>query len=304
MDRVVIVTKRTRLDGLVREHLTFGAARFLLESKGQSIKPYEEEHAVYRVALAEIRAQIPNDIPVVSVERENLPHFLFREKDTVIACGPDGLFVNIAKYLGNQPLIAVNPDPRMVAGVLMRFPPQAVGKLIAAVHTGGARMEKLPLLKASIDSERVVWAVNDVFIGRRDHASARYIISFAGKDEKQSSSGLIVSTGVGSSGWMRAIAAMVTGLSTENHPHQLSRLPGPASEELVFAVREPFPSPSSGVSIVTGRITPDSPLKVISEMPDGGYIFSDGILEKAQPWNAGSTVTISVGERYIQRVVG
>jgi len=303
MDRVVIVTKPSRLEELVLQRLTEGAAKFILESRGQSIEPYNEEDAAYKAALAEVRQQIPNDLPVTTVRREDLPNFLFRDKDLIVVCGPDGLFVNLAKYIGNQPVLTVNPDPKTVAGVLMLFPPQAVRSAIAQVQDGKHRLERFPFVKASIADDRVVWGVNDIFIGRKDHVSARYELSFGSQKEHQSSSGVIVSTGVGSTGWIRSVAAMVTGLTREGQSNKLSSLPAATSNELVFVVREPFPSPNTGTSIVTGRVVPGRPLIVSSEMPDGGYIFSDGVVEKAVEWNAGSKVVVSVGDRYVQRVV-
>jgi len=303
MDRVVIVTKSSRLEELVLQHLTEGAAQFVLESRGQSIESYREEDATYKTALSEVRRQIPNDLPVTSVIREDLPNFLFRDKDLIVVCGPDGLFANLAKYLGNQPVLTVNPDPKTVAGVLMLFPPNAVGGVIARAQDRKHWLESLPFVKASINDDRVVWGINDIFIGRKDHVSARYEISFGNRKEHQSSSGVIVSTGVGSTGWMRSVATMVSGLTREGVAHKLSTLPSATSNELVFVVREPFPSPNTGTSLVTGRVVPGRPLTVSSEMPDGGYIFSDGVVEKALEWNAGSKVTVSVGDRYVQRIV-
>jgi len=303
MDRVVIVYKPSRLEELVLQHLTEGAAKFVLESRGQSIESYKEEDANYKAALSEVRRQIPNDLPATSVTREDLPNFLFRDKDLVVVCGPDGLFANLAKYLGNQPVLTVNPDPKTVAGVLMLFPPNAVGGVIAQAQDGKHQLESLPFVKASIDNDRVVWGINDIFIGRKDHVSARYEISSGNQKEHQSSSGIIVSTGVGSTGWMRSVAAMVSGLTRKGMTHKLSVLPDATSNELVFVAREPFPSPNTGTSLVTGRVIPGQPLTVSSEMPNGGYIFSDGVVEKAVEWNAGSRVVISVGDRYVQRIV-
>lgn len=304
MDRVVVVTKPSRLEELVLQHLTEGAAQFVLESRGQSIEPYKQEDAVYKAALGEIRRQIPNDLPITSVSREDLPNFLFRDKDLVVVCGPDGLFANLAKYLSSQPVLTVNPDPKTVAGVLMLFPPNEVGRVIAQAQEGKHRCESLPFVRASIDNDRVIWGVNDIFIGRKDHVSARYELSFGTQKEHQSSSGVIVSTGVGSTGWIRSISAMMEGLSQEKgRPNKLLSLPAPTSAELVFVVREPFPSPNTGASLVTGRVVPRQPLTVSSEMPDGGYIFSDGVVEKAVEWNSGSTVVVSVGDRYVQRIV-
>lgn len=303
MDRVVIVHKPSRLEELVLQHLTEGAAKFVLESRGQSIESYKEEDANYKAALSEVRRQIPNDLPVTSVTREDLPNFLFRDKDLIVVCGPDGLFANLAKHVGNQPILTVNPDPKNVAGVLMLFPPQAVGDMIAKAQDGKHQCERLPFVKASIDDDRVIWGINDIFIGRKDHVSARYEISFGHQKEPQSSSGIIVSTGVGSTGWMRSVATMLSGLTREGMANKLSVLPDATSNELMFVVREPFPSPNTGTSIVTGRVVPGQPLVVSSAMPEGGYIFSDGVVEKATEWKAGSKVVVSVGDRYVQRIV-
>jgi hypothetical protein len=303
VDRIVIVSKPTRLDELVRQHLTLGAAQFALESREQSVERYAAEDRAQRDALAEIRRQIPNDIPVTSVAREDLPSFLFRDKDLVIVCGPDGLFVNTAKYVADQPVLTVNPDPRTVAGVLMLFPPHAVGDAITKIAAGHHRTERLPFIKATVDDDVVVWAVNDVFLGRRDQISARYTLSFAESVERQSSSGVIVSSGVGATGWLRSIAAMAGGLNGVKSPRLLASLPRATSTELVFVVREAFPSPDTGTAIVSGRVRPDTPLTLISEMPDGGCVFSDGIVEKAVEWPAGSRVTITVGDRYVTRIV-
>jgi NAD kinase len=304
MDRVVIVTKPTRLAELVQQQLTEGAARFVLESHGQSMRGYKDEDSIYQAALTELRAQVPNDLPVSFVRREELPHFLFRDKDLIVVCGPDGLFANVAKYVGDQPVITVNPDPQTVAGQLMLFAPREVGDVIALVLAGKHQVERLPFVKAAFDDDRVVWGINDIFLGRSDQVSARYAISFGGHSERQSSSGIIVSTGVGSTGWMCSLATMLRGLSTDGKAHKLATLPSAASNELVFVVREPFPSPVTGTAIVSGRVVPGRPLVVSSEMPEGGRVFSDGIVERALDWDAGSKVTVSVGDRTVARVVG
>jgi NAD kinase len=304
MDRVVIVTKPTRLAELVQQQLTEGAARFVLESRGQSMRRYKEEASHYQAALTELRRQVPNDLPVTFVRREELPHFLFRDNDLIIACGPDGLFANVAKYVGDQPVITVNPDPQTVAGRLMLFSPGEVGGIVARVLVGEHQVERLPFVKAAFDDDRVVWGINDIFLGRSDQVSARYAITFAGRSETQSSSGIIVSTGVGSTGWMCSLVTMVKALTGDGEAHRLAKLPAAASNELVFAVREPFPSPVTGTTIVSGSIVPGRPLVVRSEMPEGGRIFSDGIVERALDWDAGSKVTVSVGDRTVQRVIG
>jgi NAD kinase len=305
MKRIVVVTKLTRYEELIREHLTEGAARFALESQGQSIKPYEREHAAYLLSYEAIQNVLPPDIPVVYTTRDNLPNFLFREEDVVIVCGPDGLFVNVCQYITDQIIVTVNPDPQTVSGVLMLFTVSELKDILTQIKEGNHKVERLPLIKAAIDHHRVIWGVNDVFIGRCDQISARYELQIGGKKESQSSSGIIISTGIGSTGWLRSIITMIHGIMgrAAQSSHQLTTMPSPTDNQLVFVVREPFPSANTSCSIVTGKITPHIPLVVVSEMPKGGSIFSDGVTERPMEFNAGDTVTISVGNRYVQRVV-
>lgn len=303
MDRVVIVTKPTRLEELVDEHMNEGVAAFVLDSHGQSIAPYQEEDLRYRRALDTVRQQIPNDLMTATLPRNEIPQFLFRETDLVIPCGPDGLFVNVAQYVDRQLVLGVNPDPATVTGALMTFAPYQVRNVIERIRKGEYGVEALPFAKAVIDNDRTVWGLNDLFIGRSDQVSARYKVTLGMRSEHQSSSGVIVSTGVGSSGWMRAIQAMFEGLSDEvGTSYALSRLPSPVEPELVFVVREPFPTPTTGVSLVTGRVIPGAALELVCEMSKGGVIFSDGIVERAVPWGAGSTVVITVGDRTLRRI--
>lgn len=301
MDRIVLVTKPTRLEELVQSR-TEGAVKFDLESRGESIAPYKDEDAAYKAALAEIRSQIPNDLPIASVNRKDLPNFLFRDNDLIIVCGPDGLFANVAKYVGGQQVLTVNPGT-FGAGKLMLFSPSVVGGVLAEVKAGKQRLESLPFVRATIDDERTVWGINDIFIGRKDKVSAWYGVSFEGIYEHQASDGILVSTGIGSTGWMNSIRNMVSGLTGPGVYNKLSRTPRSNENELVFVVINPISAPNMQTSLITGRIVPGKPLEVISGMPTGGYIFSDGVTEKTVKWEAGSKVVVTVGERYVQRIV-
>ena len=48
-------------------------------------------------------------------------------------------------------------------------------------------------------------AVNDLFIGPKTHTSARYFIRCGKAGEAHSSSGVIVSTGMGATGWLKSL---------------------------------------------------------------------------------------------------
>jgi hypothetical protein len=73
---------------------------------------------------------------------------------------------------------------------------------------------------------------------------------------------------------------------------------------MIALSRSPAPQgmPHDCTNLPSQQVT--AALVVTSEMPEGGRIFSDGIVERALDWNAGSKVTVTVGDRYIRRVAG
>ena len=73
-----------------------------------------------------------------------------------------------------------------------------------------------------IDGQRLL-AFNDLFIGARTHVSARYRVEYAGKQEQQSSSGLLVSTGAGSTGWLSSVMNMPSAVAKLANPQQAAR---------------------------------------------------------------------------------
>src|SRR5262249_25520066 len=117
------------------------------------------------------------------------------------------------------------------------------------------------------DGQRLL-ALNEIFLGHRTHQSARYRVQWKGEGERHSTSGIIISTGTGATGWARSIHLQ--------RRTQLS-LPKPTELRLAFFVREPFPSVATGTRVTEGALDAQDQLLVTSEMNEGGVIFGDGI---------------------------
>ena len=129
--------------------------------------------------------------------------------------------------------------------------------------------------------------------------TARYNIKVDGKEELQSSSGVIVSTGLGSTGWLKSVVVGAKGVAKGIIGREITgdvRKPKWDSDFLYYSVREPFPSNTTSANLVFGTIK-DSPLQIISQMPEGGVIFSDGIEQDFLQFNSGITVEISVAPK-------
>ena len=69
------------------------------------------------------------------------------------------------------------------------------------------------------------------------------------------------------------------------------------ANHLFFTVREPFPTRTTGASLVFGRITREMPLQLQSQMAENGVIFSDGIEKDFLEFNSGTQAVIGIAER-------
>ncbi len=294
--RIVLVTKRTPYEELLATYGTHGQAAFLLTSRGQDISSFRVQHDQYCKAVQTVEGSLPKDVSHTLVERRNIPLFLFRGGDLIVAIGPDGLFANLAKYLSGQPVVAVNPLPGVIDGVVMRHRPMNLADVIKRTLADDVTLDEVALAEAKTDEGESILAVNDFLVGRLDHISARYHLSCGYGEEHQSSSGVLISTGMGSSGWLRSIKAAVNAANEEGEI-LIPEDPTWDEERLVFVVREPFPSRATGTEVVFGDILPDEPLEIISEMPEGGVVFSDGVPEDSLALPAGIKLTIGIAEK-------
>jgi NAD kinase len=309
IDRIVLITKKTVLEELIERHNSRAQARFYIGHLGGDFDEYEAAHAAYSAAVAAVQRSLPRGLKHHAIERGFLPNYLFTESDLVLTVGPDGLVVNTAKYTTTQPILALNPDPRRVDGILIPFGVDEAGEWIARTLAGRVPLRHVTMARAALNDGQVLYAFNDLFIGPRSHVSARYRLEYGGHAEDQSSSGLIVSTGAGSTGWLRSVVtgaarvtAGITGLDLTPPAPETYRLPWEA-DELYFAVREPFTSRTSQADLVFGKVSARQPLVVRSYMPEGGVIFSDGIEADYIAFNAGAVATIGLAERKARLVV-
>ena len=292
--RAVVVTRETDYEALLARHATREQARFFLESRGQTLEAAEERHARVQSALQRVRTAIPLDWRRSLIGRRDLDRFLFGPEDVVIAVGQDGLVANLAKYLDGQPVLGINPEPEVNPGVLVPLPPEAAEDLLLPTGRGEAALEPRTMAEARLDDGQSLLALNEIFVGHRSHQSARYQLSRDGQVEEQSSSGIIVATGTGATGWARSIM----------ESRRISLELDPAARELGFFVREPWPSAATGTALSAGRLDDGTALGVLSHMQSGGVVFADGIEADHLRFDWGRRLEVRVAERRLNLVRG
>lgn len=299
-NKIILVTRTTRLEELIARFNTVEQAKFYIEHLGADFSDYEREHRTYKNALRDTELQLRELGRVQVLDRAFLTNFLFGAEDTVVVLGQDGLVANTIKYVDCKPVVAVNPDPRRWDGVLLPFRVADVRSIVIEVFARQRKMREITMARASLNNGQVLHAVNDLFIGHRSHISARYELALGTKHERQSSSGIIVSTGLGSTGWLTSVIAGARGIGTAlGKPFRTDVLKNFCweSDFLYYSVREPFPSRTSAVSLVFGKVTRQEPLKLVSEMPENGVIFSDGVEADFLEFNSGTQAEITVAEK-------
>ncbi|WP_137919461.1 sugar kinase [Hydrogenophaga sp. 2FB] len=293
--RVVLVTRRTRLDQLIARYNTLGQAKFYVEHLGADFTDYLKESEAYAASLRVTVQALQTWGRYQIVDRSLLANFVFAPTDIVVALGQDGLVANTMKYLEGQPLVGLNPEPSRWDGVLLPFRPDDLGAVLPGVAADQRDTRSVTMAEARLSDGQVLRAVNDLFIGPRGHTSALYDLSHGSKTEFQSSSGLIVSTGLGSTAWLKSIVtgslAIARTLGTQSSEEVYQPMPW-EERALVFAVREPFPTRTAQATLVYGRVQVGEPLKVRSRMSDNGIIFSDGMEADYLQFTAGMEATI------------
>lgn len=297
-NKIILIIRRTRLDDLIARFNTEDQARFYVEHLGADFADYQLEDHTYKSAVQSAERILSRIGRLHLVDRAYVPNFIFGERDIVVALGQDGLVANVLKYLQDQLLIGVNPDPQRWEGVLLPFTVPELDTILPEVFSAKRPIRDVTIAQVALNTGEILYGVNDLFIGPRSHTSARYTIQFGDRCENHSSSGIIVSTGLGSTGWFRSIIAGATGIASSLSGHQLKisqkRSFNWDADYLYFSVREPWPSKTSAAEITFGKITANTPLKLVSLMPENGVIFSDGIEPDYLQFNSGTLATITV----------
>ena len=323
-NKLVLVTRPTRLAELVIRFNTVSQARFYIEHQGADFTDYVREDEVYHRALTQTQSALASIGRLQTIDRNFLPNFVFAPEDIVVTLGQDGLVANTLKYLNGQPLVGVNPDPERWEGRLLPFKPGDLKKVMPEVIFHKRETRSATMAMAMLNNGQVLYAVNDLFIGPKSHTSARYLMRSGDAQEAQSSSGVIVSTGLGSTGWLKSLltgAAAITRSASSMAARQALGQQGPPqtlktraksgpqthltvrsefawdSNFLCYTVREPFPTKTTGATLVFGRVTAESPLILESRMAENGVIFSDGIEKDFLEFNSGTQAVVAIADR-------
>lgn len=292
----IIVKNKTRLESLIERFNTKAQAKFYIERMGGNFEDYVLEHETFHDSLNALQTRLSKVIKHKILERAYMPSFIFSEKNLIVVIGQDGLVANTAKYSKGIPMVAVNPDKQRYDGVLLPFDVTNFIGGVEQVLSTRFPSRTMRFAEARLNDGQRLLAFNELFIGAATHISARYKIAFNNAVEEQSSSGLIVSTPAGSTGWLSSVFNMAYGVAGMFEKNLQRKQPKFRDDELLFAVREPFQSIRTQTGITAGIIRNQSTLTLESLMPANGVIFSDGIESDFLKFNSGAVATIGIAK--------
>jgi len=303
VEYAIIVKNKTRLESLIERFNTKAQAKFYIERLGGNFEDYEIEHDIFQYSLNSLQTQLSKVIKHKTLDRVFMPNFIFSENHLIVVIGQDGLVANTAKYSKGIPIVAVNPDKQRYDGILLPFDTSNFIEGVESVVSNHYESKTMRFAEALLNDGQRLLAFNDLFIGASTHISARYKISYNNKVEEHSSSGLIVSTPAGSTGWLSSIFNMAYGVAGMFEKNLKPKRPKLRDNELLFAVREPFQSIRTQTGITAGIIKNQNRLTIESLMPTSGVIFSDGIESDFIKFNSGSIATTGIAKETAKIVI-
>jgi hypothetical protein len=266
---------------------------------------YAAEAEAQESTVDRLQRELDFGLPIKVIDRSFVPNYDFWNTAVVVVVGQDGLVANVAKYVGDLPIVGINPDPDQIDGILVPFRPEHARGIVGRVLDGRFQNRTVTMAEAILNDNQRLLAFNDFYIGADSHVSARYTLEARGHREPQSSSGVLVATGAGSTGWMSSVFNMTRGVASllGTDVQDAVRLDW-EERRLIWAVREPFASKHSQASLVAGLLDENEVLILESVMPEGGVIFSDGVEADFLPFTSGTIVQIGVASQRANLVVG
>ncbi|MFE3151303.1 hypothetical protein ACFXJ6_32360, partial [Streptomyces sp. NPDC059218] len=165
--------------------------------------------------------------------------------------------------------------------------PRDAAALLRAAASPGGTADELTMVEAVSDDTQRLLALNEIYLGPPGHQTARYRLGPDAPDapaEPQASSGVLVGTGTGATGWIRSLW---------QERHSELRLPAPTDPRLLWFVREAWPSPATGTSQVAGELGREEGLRLTVES-DRLVVFGDGMETDALELTWGQTVRLGI----------
>ncbi len=216
-----------------------------------------------------------------SISIDEMDNTNFGEYGLVISIGGDGTFTRASNLVENQLILGVNSDPDTSEGALTSIDPNTLNNL-EHILEGNFRTIQRERAEVVKNKELIrIYVLNSIFIGAAmQFLAARYKIKLRDREEEQRSSGVIISTGSGSTAWFK---------SAGGEPFDYSE------KRLKLIVREPyFGKRVFKSTILKGEIGMGERIEFESMRDYGGVIVLD---DKVYDFNKKDQAEIRISDK-------
>jgi NAD kinase len=226
--------------------------------------------------------------------REGLDSLNLNKFDLLIALGGDNHFTYVAHYCKNAIILGCNSDTKTSVGALLNFDCYSLENAFSKKWSN-TKLDKWSLIQSKINypnktSLTTVNAVSEISIRNMSpDLTSRYLIQKGKLKEEQKSSGILLYTGAGSTGWYTSCR------SDEVEPSKFSK----SANYFKAYVRELSKKARLRFKLTDFKI--DSKIKIISMM--NGGISIDALPERIYPFPAGSSAEFYLSKNKLKVLV-
>jgi NAD+ kinase len=191
--------------------------------------------------------------------KENLRKAQFKDKDLIVSVGGDGTMLSASHFIEEQLTLGVNSNPEKSEGALTSVSLKSLGKKLEKIIEKKFKVKKYTREHVRIFKQSSCifceYALNEVYIGNiNPHHPSNYTIYFNKKSDTQRSSGILISTGTGSTAWYKAMGCW---------PFKRTK------KQLRFVIREPFSGKIHRIKIRKGKVNNKEKLSIVNQMGHG-----------------------------------
>ena len=223
---------------------------------------------------------------VVYAWKNTLSKVESKEIDLVISIGGDGTALSASHNIEDKPLLAVNSNPGKSEGALTTLDISQLDEKLEELKSGKINGEKLERIEVYVNDKRIpMLALNEVFVGNeKAYLMSKYKLKFNDGIEEQRSSGIIFSTGTGSSAWFKSAGGV---------PFSAQ------SKYIKMIVREPYLRSLKKFSMVHETIREKDEVEV--ELLDDSILVIDSIREFKL--KKGDKAKVKISDKPLMRVI-
>ncbi len=284
LSKIIVVPKRSKY-ALDLEKYKFNHDQLMkkYEREGVNIRKIMGSHKRQKEGLKRLKKLIPEKN---FIYREKLTKELVKKSDLIIAYGGDGHFGFVSHFIDNTNFLGINSDTKTSEGILTYFDIDSFEKNLKKILNEDFKIEEWTRLEVKRNDKKIGLATSDIFLGEVERKfMSRHIIKHRNKKEEQKCSGIIISTGTGSTGWYTSASRYLF-----KKPNNFPR----TAKYARFLVTEPYKGRLNGYSMLTGTLNQEEEIIITSLNNTKGIVSLDSIEE--YEFNRGTKITIKIGK--------